>query len=265
MLIAQIIAFLIVGAITGVLSGLFGIGGGLIFIPFQIIIYALLDAPTYLQMKMAVGTSLCATACTTFASARAHSKHGAVKWDLIYKIAAGIILGALLGAFVARIMPGKVLEMFFGCMLCIVAVYLFFFVTPHDHETGHIPSFVPFNLVGLGVGTTSAMLGISGGIMMVPILIFFHLSMRKAVGTASAMGFLLSIVGAIGFLFPGLAPISYPYTLGYIYLPAFIPLAIGSVLTAKWGALLSHSLPLLLLKRILSIVLLLIGILMICR
>ncbi len=262
MLVEQVVTFFLIGGLAGFAGGLFGIGGGIIFVPSQILIYTLLGIPPFLQMKMAVATSLFATACTTFTSARAHSKHGAIIWKLIYKIAFGITLGSLLGAYLARILPGSVLKEIFGGGLCILSVYLFFFAKPHDHETGHIPGFIPFNLVGMGVGTVSAMLGMSGGVMLVPALMFFHQPIRKAVGTASGMGFLLAVIGVIGFILPGFGQISYPYCFGYLYIPALVPLALGSVLTARWGARLTHSLPLAILKKIFAIMLLAIGILM---
>lgn len=256
------IAFLFVGAAAGVLGGFFGVGGGIIFVPFQILIYSMIGVPAFLQMKMAVGTSLLTTACTTFASAHAHSKHKVVMWELIYKIAVGVIFGALLGAFFGRMIPSSALEIVFGGVLCALAVYLFFFVKQVEHETGRIPGFIVFNLVGLGVGTLSAMLGVSGGFMMVPILLFCHLSIRHAIGTASAVGFMISSVGAIGYLFPGLDHMSYQYTLGYLYLPAFIPMAIGTVTTARVGAFLAHKMPMKILKKIFAVLLFIIGILM---
>lgn len=265
MLIGEIIAFLFVGLVAGLLGGMFGIGGGIIFVPFQILIYNMVGVPLYMQMKLAVGTSLLTTACTTFASAHAHAKHKVVKWELIYKIAVGVIFGALLGSFFGRMIPGKALEVIFGAVLCTLSVYLFFFVKQVEHETGRVPNFVVFNLVGLGIGTISAMLGVSGGFMTVPILIFFHISIRHAIGTGSAIGFLLSSVGAIGYLFPDLEQATYKYAVGYLYIPAFVPLAVGSILSARWGVALAHKIPMATLKKVLAVVLFIIGIIMIAR
>ncbi len=265
MLIVEIITFLFVGAFAGLLSGMIGIGGGVVFVPFQILIYQMVGVPLFLQMKLAIGTSLLATACTTFASARAHARHNAVAWDLIYKIGVGIISGALMGAFFARVVPGNVLEIIFGAVLVLLGIYLFFFVKLQDHETGRIPNFALFNLVGVGLGTTSAMLGVSGGFMTVPILLFFHIPIRRAIGTATAIGFLLSSVGALAFLFPNLEGVSYKYAIGYLYMPAFVSLSIGAMITSKWGAHLAHSLPIPLLKKVFSVILVIVGILMMMK
>ncbi len=265
MLISEIIAFLFVGLFAGVLSGLFGIGGGIIYVPFQILIYNAIGVPSFLQMKMAVGTSLLATAVTTFSSARAHSKVKLVMWELVYKISVGVIFGALLGAFFARIIPGNILEIIFGALLCILGFYLFFFVKMVDHETGRIPNFLVFNMIGLGIGTISAMLGISGGFMTVPILLFFHISIRNAIATSSVIGFMLSVTGALAYLFPNMDGMSYKYALGYLYIPAFLPLAIGSIISARYGAALAHKLPVQTLKKVFAVLLFISGVMMIAR
>ena len=265
MLIGEIIAFLFIGAFAGVLSGMFGIGGGVIFVPFQILVYNLVGVPLFLQMKLAIGTSLLATACTTFSSARAQSKRKSVDWELIYKIAGGVVVGALIGALFARIIPGKLLEIIFGACLCVLAIYLFFFMKQKDVETGHIPNFFLFNTIGLGIGTVATMLGVSGGFMTVPVLMLFHVPIRKAIGTSSAIGFMVSVTGAIGFLMPSLAGASYQYAIGYLYLPAFLPLAVGSIVSARWGVYLAHNLPIGPLKKIFATVLFIVGILMVVR
>lgn len=265
MIVGELISFLLAGLIAGICSGMFGLGGGVIFIPVQILIYSILDVPTYLQIKLAIGTSLLATSCATFASARAHAKHNAVRWDLIYKISPGIIIGALLGALIARGLPSGVLEVLFGAFLCTIACYLYFFVKYHEHGEGNIPNSLIFNIIGSLVGIIAAMMGVSGGFIIAPILMLFHVPLRKAIGTASAAGFVLSIFGAIAYLFPSFSQDSYPYSIGYLYLPAFIPLAVGSMLSARWGVFFTHRLPIVILKKILAVMLFLIGILMIAR
>lgn len=244
---------------------MFGIGGGILFVPFQIVIYTLIGIPEYLQMKLAIATSLFATACTTFASTRAHAHHGGVIYALIYRGLAGIVLGAFFGSFLGRFLSATLLEVLFGLLLCSLAVYFYFFCHQPEKGEHRLPNFFLWNFITLGIGTFAAMLGIGGGFLTIPILLFFHVSLRKAVGTAAAFGFVLSSVGSIGYLLPNLQDEGYAYTLGYIYLPALIPLATGAILTARWGAYLAHNLPLQFLKRCFAVILLIIGILLIAR
>lgn len=263
--IAEIIAFLFVGILTGALAGLLGIGGGLLFVPFQLLIYQMGGMPQELQMKMALGTSLASIVLTTLSSMRAHNKHKAILWELIFKMGVGIIVGAGVGAFIATQLHSKVLEIIYGVVECLAGVYFLFMRTLHTQTPISIPNFTISSLFGLFIGAISAMLGMGGGFITVPVLVLLHVPLRRAIGSSTAVGFMISVVGSIIYLIPALGGHIYPHSIGLIYLPAFVPLTIGATLAAPWGAKMAHELPKSVLKKVFAILLIVLGIFIIAR
>jgi len=261
-----IIAFLFVGLFAGVMAGMLGIGGGLIFVPFQVFLFYLTDVPDELQMKLAVGTSLAATVFTTLITVFAQARKHSIWWKLVYKVIIGIVIGAISGAFLARIMPSKLLEVIFGVFSIILGIYFLFLNAHHEHTPEKTPDFAILNSLALAIGLISSMLGIGGGALVVPTLVYFRVPLRKAIGSATTIACMLSITGAITFLFPSITGDTiYEYSLGYLYLPSFIPMTIGAVLSAPFGVKLAHCIPRDVLKKIFATLLCVIGLLMIFR
>lgn len=266
MFIIEIVIFLFAGLLAGGFAGLLGIGGGIIFVPVQILIYNLTGMSKEIQMKTAVATSLATIIFTTISSARAHSKRKAIEWDIVYKIVVGILLGAIGGTILARAIPGKVLEIIFGLFLFLVSLYLFFVKSLKEHPENRIPNFPIMNSIAFVIGAFSAMMGVGGGLIMVPTLVHFHVPIRQAIGTSSVIGFVLSLFGAIAYIIPSFHGGVYPpYSIGYIYLPALIPMAIGAVIAAPFGAYLTHTLPRELIRKIFAGFVFLVAVLMIFR
>lgn len=262
-----IIAFLLVGVLAGFLSGLLGIGGGVIFVPLQVLLFSMLGMPKDIQMKLAVGTSLAAIMISTLSAAMAQAQKKSIWWELISKMLTGLILGGLTGAFLARMMPPKLLEIFFGAFLILLGVYFFFLNAFQENEPHKLPNFIIVNPIAISLGTLSSMLGIGGGTIAVPILVYLKVPIRKAIGSAVVISCILSTVGSIAFLFPTMKNSAsiYPNSIGYLFLPSFIPMALGAALFAPIGVKVSHQLPRELLKKIFAFILTLIGIIMILR
>lgn len=263
MLFTQILLFLLVGLGTGLIAGLFGVGGGLILVPVQIFIYGLIGMPPEVQMKLAIGTSLSTVVFNTLVSSRAQAKRDSILWPLIYKIAVGIVIGALLGVFLTRLLPGRVLELIFGIVILIISCYLFFIKGIHEDKSHKLPNFPIINLIGVFISTVATLLGTGGGYLTVPILVRLGVPIHKAIGSSSAIGFMLSLIGSLAFIIPEGSGVIYPYAMGYIYLPAFIPFVIGGCTGAPFGVKMAHSLPRHKLKRVYAIGLFIIGVLMI--
>lgn len=261
-----IIAFLGIGLLAGFLSGLLGMGGGVIFVPFQVLLFSLMGVPQELQMKLAVGTSLAAIMFSTLSATIAQQGKQSIWWEMIYKMLTGLILGALVGAYLTRIMPAKMLEIAFGIFAILLGIHFFLLKALHEHDLHKMPDFSIINALSISIGTLSSMLGIGGGTIAMPILVYLKVPLRKAIGSAVAISCLLSTVGSIVFLLPALrdAPI-YPNSLGFLFLPSFIPMSLGAAIIAPFGVKMSHYLPKEVLKKIFAIVLCIIGIGMILR
>ncbi len=258
--ILQFFIFLCVGIIAGFLSGLLGVGGGLFVVPSLLATFYLLGFYPENMMQIAVGTSLSAMVFTSTASAWAHRK--GVNWILFKELFPGICLGAILGAFLAHLMPTKYLQIIFGIFILLFGIY--FLATNKVQEMkGHIkPHFFIMIFLGLVIGAISSILGIGGGIITVPILILFGISMPHAISTSAVTGLIIAFVGALSFLYLGLSHGVDGYG-GYVYVPAFIIIGLSAALLAPLGAKYAYSTPESILKRIFGIYQIAIGILMI--
>ena len=257
--IFEIALYLLLGALAGTSSGLLGIGGGLIVVPALLVIFYFLGFPPENRMQIAVATSLSAMVITSSSSAWAHLKH--VNWLLFKELSPGIILGAILGAFIAYLLPAKNLQSIFGIFLCLFGSY-FLFSSKLKEDTERVkPHYFVMGLFGLIIGAISSILGI-GGIITVPILIFCGISIRHAISTSAVTGFLIALMGAMSFLFLGWnnRPHHAP---DYIYVPAFIAIGFTAALMAPLGAKWAYSTSPVILKRIFGLYQISIGIMMI--
>ncbi|MCK5688907.1 sulfite exporter TauE/SafE family protein [Myxococcota bacterium] len=243
--------FLALGAIVGTAAGLLGIGGGLVVVPALSVFFG-----AYLgdevAMHLAVGTSLATIIITSLASGYAHHQKDGIRWDLWRRFAPGIVLGALIGGLLARYMDGAVLRGIFAAFALLVAVRMAFAWQPDTSRTP--PAKWGMSVVGTVIGLVSALVGVGGGSMTVPYLSYCNIPMRQAVGTSSAVGFPLALVAATGYIAASMGHPDLPdYCLGYVYLPAFLGISVGSALFARLGAKYAHRLPQELLKRIFSL------------
>jgi uncharacterized protein len=267
MILSIAVIFLFVGAFAGFLAGLLGIGGGIIFVPIQVFIFDLIGIPVELRMKLAVATSLATIVLTTITSAIAQAKREAVNWSLVFKMALGTLIGAFIGSYIGKILPSKILETVFGGFTIALGIYLLFVKAhPSDESPQKTPNMPIMSSLGLFVGTLASMLGIGGGMISVPIFMKLKLPIREAVGTGSLISLVIAVIGAITWLSPIIDGTKIVEgAIGYIYLPAFLPMAIGSVALAPFGVQVAHYIKRETLKRVFSLVLCLVGILMMLR
>ena len=231
--------FLMIGAVAGFLAGLLGIGGGLVVVPSLLVAFRFLGITNHMPMQLAVGTSLAVMVISTFSAALSHYKRKSI--DVLSALVLGIgnIGGAWCGGYLTGIFPSQWLQIGFGSFQCVVAMWFAFSRTLHTPS--HQKSRWPLVCLGLIVGLISTLLGIGGGLIQVPLLIYFGLPLRKAIGTASCLSFVIALTGSLTLAFPTHEPIIFPHSLGFIYLPAFFAIGSTSFLTAPLGAKLVHS------------------------
>ncbi|NIR96510.1 MAG: sulfite exporter TauE/SafE family protein [Gammaproteobacteria bacterium] len=251
-------AYLVLGAFAGTVAGLLGVGGGLVIVPVLALLFSAQGMSGDVFMHMAVGTSLATIVVTAVSSAAAHHRRGAVDWPVFWRLSPGIVAGALLGSAIAGVLPSSLLRGFFGVFEIGVAIQMAFGARPAPHR--QLPGATGTALAGFLIGIVSAIVGIGGGTMTVPFLVWCNVGMRRAVATSAACGLPIALAGAVGFTVAGWNAASLPaMSTGYVYWPAVAGIVIASILFAPLGARLAHTLPVPLLKRFFAIFLAALG------
>ena len=249
------LAYITLGLFTGFFAGMLGIGGGLVMVPALTMMFAAQAAfPGSEILHLALGTSMATILFTALASLRAHHRHGAVLWRVVGQITPGILLGTLLGTLFASSVPARPLAIFFTAFVCLVAVQMILNLKPKPSRD--LPGAAGVISVGVGIGALSALVAIGGGSLTVPFLTWCNVRVQHAIGTSAAVGFPIAVGGSLGYIYNGWGHPGLPeWSLGYIYLPAFVWLVPSSMLIAPLGARLAHRLPVATLKRLFAVVL----------
>ena len=258
LLLSSLLLYLVLGAVAGVVAGLFGVGGGVIIVPALIYSFLWQGVPESVLTHLAVGTSLATIAITSISSVRAHHEHGAVQWSIVAWMAPAIVIGVWLGANIAHGLSGQSLQLAFGAFLLCVAVQMGLGLQPAGNRIKVLKTnlLLPAGIVG----TVSAMFGIGGGSLTVPYLSWQGVAMQKAVATSAAVGLPIAVAGALSNTWVGWGQADLPnYATGYIYWPAFMGIIVASAYSARLGARLAHRLSSLQLKRCFALFLLLLG------
>lgn len=254
-----IFAFVALGGIVGFLAGLFGIGGGGIMVPILTSLFVALGFPAQHIVHAALATSMAAIILTSLSSLRAHHKHDAVLWPVVWRIAPGILIGTFGIAYISSYIPSLPLAIFFVIFMVYVSLRMFLNIKPEPSR--ELPNSFWMSATGAGIGGISALVAIGGGSLTVPFLTWCNVNIQKAIGTSAAVGFPISVAGTIGYMVGGYQVQGLPeYSLGYIYLPAVIAISLVSIATAPIGAKLAHKLPVGLLKKLFAGLLLLLCI-----
>lgn len=245
--------YMLCGAAAGFLSGLIGIGGGLVVVPLLNMIFRLQgDIPAELIMHMAVGTSLSSILFTAISSARSHAKHGGVLWGYVRGLAPAIVLGTLCAAWLASRLSTAGLRGFFVAFLLCVATQMLFDFYPRPRTT--MPKRGTLAAAGFTIGGVSSLVGLGGGSMSVPFLRWCGVPMRQAVGTSAAISWPIAVAGTLGFVVVGWnAPELPAWSLGYVSLPATLGIACASVFFAPLGVKVAHALPVPVLRRFFAV------------
>jgi uncharacterized protein len=251
--------FIIAGAFAGLSAGLFGIGGGMIIVPVLVWIFTVYAFPPEVVTHLAIGTSLATIAVTSLSSLMAHHKHDSVRWEVWRNMALGLVIGSLVGAGIADMIDGQILQMIIGVGALLMALKMLFLSNKEQLDRPMPHAGVQFG-AGTGIGLASSIFGIGGGSLTVPFLNWSGLSMRQSVGTSAACGLPIALAGAAGFAWFGQDVVNMPEgTIGFIHVTGFICISVASFAMAKVGAKLAHVLPALTLKRLFGVLLLVAG------
>ncbi len=239
----QLLVYLAIGACAGVLSGLLGVGGGVVIVPALAIIFEQLDVPAAIVLHMAIGTSLATIVVTSLSSIYAHHRRSAIQWRIARQLLPWLVIGSLGGAALANYLHSDSLRVLLGIFIFAVAVQIGSGYQPVLHRP--LPGPAGMGLAGGGIGLLSAIFGIGGGIMTVPFLVWRNVPIRLATATSAVCGLIISLAGAVGFMIAGVqagAPHAHlsQWSTGFVYWPAFAGIVAASVPMAPLGAWLAH-------------------------
>jgi uncharacterized membrane protein YfcA len=231
-----------VGALAGLVAGLFGIGGGVITVVALVLVLPALGVPAARIMHVALGTSLFAIVMTSISSTLSHHRRGGVRWHAARRLAPAAAIGALAGGAVAHFIPDQALRVGFGVFLMTVAWRLGR-PAPVTVERP-LPGNLGLWTVGGVIGALSSWTGIGGGSLSGPYLMAHGVEPKQAVGTSAAVGFPIAVAGAAGYVIGGWNVEGLPdFTLGYVYWPAALTLGLAAMLIAPVGTKIAHALP----------------------
>ena len=248
-------AYLAIGAAVGFLAGLLGIGGGMVLVPMLVFVFTAKGFPAAHMMHLALATGLATIMFTSLSSVRAHHRHGGVDWAVARAMAPGIMSGSLAAAFAASFLPTRPLAVFFTGFMFYAAAQMFVEVKPKAAR--QLPGRAGLFAAGAGIGAISSVLAAGGAFLSIPFLAWCNMPLKRAIGTAAAIGFPIALGGSAGYIVQGLRAQGLPAgTLGYVYLPALALIVAASMPMAPLGARLAHRLPVRRLRVVFSLMLL---------
>jgi uncharacterized membrane protein YfcA len=229
------------GAVTGVLAGVFGVGGGALIVPVLYELFRVLNVPEEIRMPLSVGTSLAIIIPTSIRSFRGHRERGAVDMDVLKAWAVPTVIGVLIGSVIARYAPPYVFKFVFVGIASVSSARLLFNLKWNLGDD--VPKGASLRFFGFINAVLSALMGIGGGQLSTMFLTFYGRTIHQAVATSSGVGVLISIPGAIGYVLAGLdKPDLPPLSLGFVSLIGIAAFAPVSVMTAPLGVKLAHAL-----------------------
>lgn len=237
-------AIVLGGIVSGVLAGLFGVGGGAIIVPVLYEIFRVIGVPEEVRMQLCIGTSLAIIIPTSIRSFRAHQARGELPVEILRVWAAPIISGVVSGALVAAIAPSALFKIVFIGMASLIAAKMLF--GRQSWRLGdRLPGRTAMVAYGFAIGLYSSLMGVGGGALSNIVLTLHGTSIHAAIGIGAGIGVLISIVGTIGYLLAGLSyqALLPPFSIGFVSLIGVVLMAPVSALAAPLGARFAHALP----------------------
>jgi uncharacterized membrane protein YfcA len=245
-----------------VLAGLLGIGGGIVLVAALIALLPLFDVPAASVMHVALATSLASIIVTASASANAHRKRGSVLWPTVAWLAPGLAIGGIAGSAWATRVPGDTLALLVGAFCLLMALRMTW--PPRAQDAGAVtdaptPRGLWLGVSGLGIGAVSAVVGIGGGSLTVPLLVSRGVATVRAVGTSAACGVVIAIASAATYAKSGAEALP-DGVVGYVHVPAALGIGAGAWLAAPYGVRLAHRMSGLALSRVFALALAAVGV-----
>lgn len=263
--IPTFLALVATGIFAGILAGLLGVGGGIVIVPVLFFLFQSFGVSHESAMLIATATSLATIIPTSISSIRSHKEKGNVDFDLLKRWSMFIFAGVLVGSWLVTRVDGTWLTVLFGVIATLSALNMLF-RTGKSAVFQQLPGKVGQSIMGTSIGFFSSMVGIGGGTISVPLLTLYNYPAHKAVGTAAAIGLIISLPGALTMLIAGETPVDAPAaTFGLVNLIGFICIVPLTVKFAPVGASLAAKLDAAKLKKVFAIVLLITGVRMLAQ
>lgn len=256
----DLLSYVIVGIVTGILSGLLGLGGGVVMVPALTFLFSWQGFPNEYLMQLAAGTSLAAMIMTTLMATWSHHRRGTVQWTMLKYFLPGMVGGSLLGVWIAKQVSTQSLRWIFACFAVLLSLKLLFAAKDQESAKVRALNLATLFMFAIGIGILAGLLGLGGGVLLIPLFLWLGLTMTQASATSAACAFPTSIAGAttamiVGWHIPGLPPMTW----GFVVLPVALILGFASLFGAPLGVILAHRLPVIVIKRIFGGLLLLIA------
>jgi uncharacterized protein len=252
------LVYLTIGAAVGFLAGLLGVGGGMITVPILVFVFSAKGFSPDHMMHLSLATAMATIPFTSASSVRAHHARQGVDWSVVLGMLPGLALGALLGALVAGAVPSRPLAIFFTVFIFYAAFNMFRNVSPKAAR--ELPGRFGLGIAGAVISFLASFLAAGAAFMTVPFMTWCNVPLKRAIGTAAAIGFPLALASTAGYVYAGWGVAGLPAgTLGFVYLPALVLVVATSVLTAPFGARVSHRLPVRRLRIVFGLLLLAIA------
>ena len=248
-------------AVAGFMAGLLGVGGGIIMVPALYYAFTVLDFDILTRMHLSVGTSLAIIIPTSIISTKTHMEYDAVDFKMVKSFGLFILLGVIAGTFLAVNLKTPALVLFFSIFAFMVGLFFIFLREKLVDNPKKISDTIK-NISGIIIGFISIPLGIGGGSLMVPFMRTFGYDIRKSIGTAAAVGFLIAVSGTITMITGGkiIGNVTTPYSIGYINLLGFLVFVPVTMVMARIGAKAVYKIDKKLLSKIFGTFLLIVSI-----
>ncbi|MCT8160215.1 sulfite exporter TauE/SafE family protein [Pseudoruegeria sp. SHC-113] len=250
---------LAIGAFAGVLSGLLGVGGGIVLVPAFFYAFSVLGYGSDQLMQVCLATSLATIIVTSLRSVASHNKKGAVDWEILKTWAPGIVIGAIIGVLAASSLRSVVLQGIFGVLGMVIGLYMGF--GKSDWRLGEaMPTGLRRAILSPVLGFLSVLMGIGGGSFGVPLMSLYNVAIHRAVATAAGFGVIIAVPSVAGFLLVPIAPENAPpFTIGAVNLPTFGVIIAMTLITTPYGVKLAHAMDPKPLKRVFAVFLTLVA------
>jgi uncharacterized membrane protein YfcA len=237
------VAIVVAGVVTGILAGLFGIGGGAVIVPVLYEVFRLLNVPDEVRMQLCIGTSIAIIVPTAIRSYLTHRAKGLVIPNVIRLWVLPAVIGVACGAVIAAFAPAAVFKIAFVLIAGFIATK-FLFAGDRWNLGTDLPGIVPMTCYGFAIGLAGSLMGVSGGSLSNIVLTLYGKPIHNAVATSSGLGVPITIVGTVGYILAGLPhhALLPPFSLGFVSLIGLVVMAPVSSLTAPYGARLAHRL-----------------------
>lgn len=258
--IYMMLAYMMVGCLSAFLAGLLGIGGGIVVIPCLVYLFGIQGMSIDIVMHVALASSLGAVPFNAFIAARSHRQHIAIDWTLVKIMVPGMVLGSVVGPLISVHLSGEALRWIFGIFLGILGVRYVLAKKVKQESTEHYSKKILLFFSPI-VGIFASLLGLGGGVFLLPLLTRAGVAMRQALAVSSIVLVPASFVGVIGYIYKGWGQSGLPdWSTGFVYWPVVVSLVIAAIFCAPIGVRLAHRLPHDKLKRIFGVLLIVVAV-----